>query len=26
MVNTIDGFSTAQNGRYIQYDGTELAW
>jgi NAD(P)-dependent dehydrogenase (short-subunit alcohol dehydrogenase family) len=26
MVKTIDGFTTAHNGRYIQYDGTELAW
>jgi NAD(P)-dependent dehydrogenase (short-subunit alcohol dehydrogenase family) len=26
MVKTIDGFTTAHNGRYIQYDGTELSW
>ena len=26
MVKTIDGVTTAHNGRYIQYDGTELAW
>jgi NAD(P)-dependent dehydrogenase (short-subunit alcohol dehydrogenase family) len=26
MVKTIDGFTPAHNGRYIQYDGTELAW
>jgi NAD(P)-dependent dehydrogenase (short-subunit alcohol dehydrogenase family) len=26
MVKTIDGFTTKHNGRYIQYDGTELAW
>ena len=23
---TIDGFTTKHNGRYIQYDGTELSW
>ncbi|MBS0527635.1 MAG: SDR family oxidoreductase [Proteobacteria bacterium] len=26
MVRTIDGFTTRHNGRYIQYDGTELSW
>ena len=26
MVKTIDGFTTKHNGRYIQYDGAELAW
>ena len=26
MVRTIDGFTAEHNGRYIQYDGTELAW
>lgn len=26
MVKTIDGFTTEHNGRYIQYDGAELAW
>jgi NAD(P)-dependent dehydrogenase (short-subunit alcohol dehydrogenase family) len=26
MVRTIDGFTTGHNGRYIQYDGTELSW
>lgn len=26
MVRTIDGFTTQHNGRYIQYDGTELSW
>jgi hypothetical protein len=26
MVKTIDGFTTAHNGRYIQYDGAELPW
>jgi NAD(P)-dependent dehydrogenase (short-subunit alcohol dehydrogenase family) len=26
MVKTIDSFTTAHNGRYIQYDGAELAW
>jgi NAD(P)-dependent dehydrogenase (short-subunit alcohol dehydrogenase family) len=26
MVKTIDGFTSAHNGRYIQYDGAELPW
>ena len=26
MVKTIDGFTPKHNGRYIQYDGAELAW
>jgi NAD(P)-dependent dehydrogenase (short-subunit alcohol dehydrogenase family) len=26
MVKTIDAFTSAHNGRYIQYDGTELPW
>ena len=26
MVKTIDGFTTKHNGRYIQYDGSELPW
>ena len=26
MVKTIDGFTAKHNGRYIQYDGTELSW
>ena len=26
MVKTIDGFTAQHNGRYIQYDGTELSW
>lgn len=26
MVKTIDSFTTKHNGRYIQYDGSELAW
>jgi len=26
MVKTIDGFTAKHNGRYIQYDGTELPW
>ena len=26
MVKTIDGFTAWHNGRYIQYDGAELAW
>jgi NAD(P)-dependent dehydrogenase (short-subunit alcohol dehydrogenase family) len=26
MVGTIDGLRPAHNGRYLQYDGTELSW
>ncbi len=26
MVKTIEGFTSAHNGRYIQYDGSELPW
>jgi NAD(P)-dependent dehydrogenase (short-subunit alcohol dehydrogenase family) len=26
MVKAIDGFMTKHNGRYIQYDGSELPW
>jgi NAD(P)-dependent dehydrogenase (short-subunit alcohol dehydrogenase family) len=26
MVKTIDGLTPAHNGRYLQYDGTELSW
>ena len=26
MVKTIDGFTAAHNGRFIQYDGAELQW
>ncbi len=26
MVKTIDSFTSAHNGRYIQYDGVELPW
>src|SRR5262249_24835094 len=26
MVKTIDGFTSAHNGRFIQYDGAELPW
>jgi NAD(P)-dependent dehydrogenase (short-subunit alcohol dehydrogenase family) len=26
MIKVIDGLEPSDNGRYLQYDGTELAW